>query len=203
MFKIFSYLKFLDEKVFSFITDLKNNEHYTNLNQKILSLDEPYQKIIQLSSFFLILLMPIFTLSIIVLFVFSLNGRIDKKKQIIELVDLQLTLNKQVQGFSNTLISSLTLNSEEDVKSSFSANPLFYSILSKVTYTNFSQTPLIANYKDSQITMRFNQVSTPDLANLIKFFYEQYKARIVQTSINRSPQNKLIQGEISFNIISN
>ena len=203
MFKLFNYLKYIDERVFSFISEVKNNEHYSNLNQKILSLDEPYQKLIQLSTFCIVLFMPVFIFLITLSVIFNATDRINQKKHILELVETQLSLSKQVQSYSNTLISPMGITSEDDIKSNLSANPLLASINSKISYANFNQVPLISNYKDSQLTMRFNQISTPDLANLIKFFYEQYKARIIQSSINRSPQNKLIQGEISFNIISN
>jgi hypothetical protein len=203
MFKIFSYLKILDEKFFNLITELKNNEQYQNLNQKILSLDEGYQRLVQFFAFSLTLFLPLFTLAGLFLIIFSVTNRIDEKKQILELLDLQLSINKQVQNFNNTLISSLSLNSEEDLKGMVASNPMFSSINNKISYTNFSQTPLISNYKDSQITLKFNQISTPDLTNILKLLYEQYKARVVQASINRSPQNKLIQGEISVNIISN
>jgi len=203
MFKLFSYLRILDEKFFNLITDLKNNEQYQNLNQKILALDENYQKLVQFFVFSLTLFLPLVALSVMLFSIFSISNRIDEKKQILELVDLQLSINKQVQNFNNTLISSLSLNSEEDIRGMFASNPIFTSINNKISYTNFSQTPLIANYKDSQVTLKFNQISTPDLTNVLKLLYEQYKARIVQASINRSPQNKLIQGEIAVNIISN
>ena len=123
--------------------------------------------------------------------------------EIIELADTQLSLNKQLQAFSNTLIASNSINSEEDLRSAVGSNPALAGTNAKLTYKDFNQTPLVGNYKDSQFTISFNEVSTPDLASVLSFFFEQYKARIVKANLNRSAQKKLLQGEIGLNIISN
>jgi hypothetical protein len=203
MLKIFSFLKILDEKIFALVADLKNSSAYIELNQKLVSLDDPIQKSIQFSSFALVLLFPIIILIIMTTTIYNTNERISQKNEILQLADLQLALSKQLQSFSNTVISESTLNSEEDLKANFSSNPMLSSAASKISYKDFNQTPLIGNYKDSQVTLSFNELSTPDLVSILNAILSQYKARITKASLNRSAQKKLLQGEISLNIISN
>lgn len=203
MFKLFNYLRILDEKFFTIIADFKNSEFYSNLNQKIITLDEPYQKLIQTSSFCLILFLPIIVSLFVFTSIYNSNTRISQKKEVLELIDVQLSLNKQVETFNNTVVTSALISSEEDFKNAISSNPLLSVLSNKISYSEFNQSPLMSNFKDSLITLKFNEISTPDLANVVSFFYEEYKARIVKTSINRDSQKKLLQGEVSFNIISN
>lgn len=203
MFKLFSYLKILDEKIFAMIADLKNSPSYTNLNQKIVSLDAPYQKVLQFSSFALILFLPIIVGLFMLSLIYSVNSRIGHKLEIIELADIQLSLNKNFQAFSNTIIATDSINTEDDLRSALAGNPALAGTSAKISYKDFNQSPLIGNYKDSQLTISFSEVSTPDLASVLSFFLEQYKARIVKANLNRSTQKKLLQGEIALNIISN
>lgn len=203
MLKVFSYLKLLDEKIFALVADFKNGDFYNNLNQKINSLDEPVQKAIQLCCFSLVLFIPIIVGTLLVVMIYNTSSRISHKSQIVELTEIQLSLTKQVEKFNNTIIAQSSVETEDDIRSAITNNTTIGAMAPKIDYKNFNQTPLVGNFKDSQLTITFNEISTIDLADLLNFFYKEYKARIINASLNRNDKKKLLDGEISFNIISN
>lgn len=201
--KLFKHFKLVDEKIFNLVTDLKSNEQYSQFNQKILSLEDSVQNIIKNILFFTIMFSPIVITAIIYFKISMQNDIISSKKQIISLSDTHAKLERNIKSFSNGLISNEQINSEEDVKNLVSSNPLVSGILPRIGFDNFSQTPLSGNLKESTLTLKFSEISTGDLSNLMKFAYQSFKSRLAFVSITRNDQSKLLMGELTLTIISN
>ena len=203
MYRIFAFFKVIDEKIFSAIGEFKQNEQYITINQKISNLDDAYQKLIRNTIFVFLFFLPIAVTFSTFYILYNKLDSISTKKEILQLIDHQLVLIKQVDQFSASLISNQSMSSEEDVKTSIASNPTLSGLNTKLSYENFTQTPMAGNLNANELSIKFSEISTPDLTSLIKFLFENYKARISHININRNEQRKLLQGELNIHVISN
>lgn len=201
--KLFRHFKVIDEKIFGFISDLKSNEQYIQFNQRILSLDDSLQNLIKNSIFIVILFLPILVLILVYTSISSQQDFISLKRQFLHLSETHQSLEKSIQSFNNGLIASNPINTEDDIKTMISSNPLVSNILPRLGFENFNQSPLSGNIKESNLQIKFSEFSTIDLSSFIKFTYQSLKSRVTFVSITRDEQSKKIFGELSLTIISN
>jgi len=201
LLNFFSFFQKIDEKIFALINDWKSKDSYQQINQKIMSLEDQQQKLITKSLFMTFTLLPLATALILLVFVFAKSSRIADKEDLLTLSDHQLVIAKQFERFSSEMIAQISVSSDDEIKSSLSQSPVAH-LQRKLNFNSFVQTPVGGSYGANSLNLKFSQISTPDLATLTRYFYENFRIRILGANIERNNTNKLLNGELSLHFYS-
>lgn len=183
----------LDQLIFSKIDIFKNN--YLHI------------KWVGNSLHLLVLVAPIFMLLFFHLYTVNLNNEIKTKKNIYELSNKIINIDKDLQLNRKFILSNLMIQNSQEFEQRISDIINAAKIkTSNISIQGLKSLTIASNYNQISGNLQFNNISTTDLSQLLMNLYIQQKIKISNINVSKDNNNQLLKGNIfivHYNEISN
>jgi hypothetical protein len=196
------FFKTLDEKIFEQCKKWQESPNFQQLNQKILSLDEPLKYIIQKSIIGLLFFIPLSCLLFSFFFLYQKHSMISDKKILIEQIATLSDIVNAPKELEHSLVSPLSINSDQDIMQLIQNTHNLKNTASKISFEELFKEPYVPGLSQINVQLTFNKLSSPELSSIMTLLYEQLKIRIQSVSVDRDNALKLLKGKIALNFYS-
>lgn len=189
----------IDEAIFKAVDEIKGNPQIGKISDEIAALPENQQKIVNQILSILLILLPF----LIVIMLFTQNATQKKniavKNEIIRLLTETNQKNNELALTSRHIIGTGTINEIGDLQrlirsslSSRGASP------DAITITDFDQTNAGDSLTRTVATLNFTNLTTQNFTAVLQDLLTQQKMKISALQIEKTIEQKLIQGSLEI-----
>lgn len=199
--KSWEIFKKIDQFIFTKCDEWRATDKYHQLNQQLIQLNVPQRQLIVSGLFLTICSIPVLTFIFFYFFNLGIYHSLQNKNEILTKMDQIFSLEKGMNQFEETLITTQPISSENELKAMIEKLPNNASLKNRISFSSLEQTPIGNSYFLNEITIQVHKISTTELANMHKIFYQNLKARFYKTSLQRT-EEKLLTGSFSMRFYS-
>jgi hypothetical protein len=189
--------KKLDESIFSQIDQFKTSQSYQKITQPLAGLDTTQQKILNYSLNVLIMIVPIFVISIMFLSNARLKSELKDKESIMDEIAIFSKKQGEIQNLSKQVISRGIVTSKSELQQHL-INLLSTSEvdIANVIVDDFVDSASKESIIKVEANVLFKEFTTKNLSQLLFELLSREKVKISSLEVTRSKKSTFLSGQL-------
>ncbi|MDA9793307.1 hypothetical protein N9B72_01855 [Bacteriovoracaceae bacterium] len=193
-------LKELDQAIFNQIDEIKSHHNYEKVKELLAQVDEEYKEPLKIISTLLFFLIPTLIIVIFLGINSTIKSELAIRKDIIKHAGQILGNKDMISKSSRGILSPTSIENFNTFNSKVSSTLSSAGIdLGKIQVSDFQSKKLSPTIVKSHAKIRISDITTKQLADVIKSLTTRAKMKVSTVSFKRNNRKKLITGTMTLN----
>jgi hypothetical protein len=195
-----SLLRRIDRSIFNRIDLFKRSPEYNKIQDSYNNLDEEKQRVVKLSFFGILVILPIIFIATFWWSNHKLSEDLAKRQKLVSQIQEYIAQNQVMDEVGGKYLSGSSINSQSDLTEKISSLITGTGIeLNKIQVGKFEQDAISNTMSKTTANIEFQKLSTEQLMTLFINMIQREKFKVSSVKIVRDDQSKLLEG--SFNVV--